>query len=372
MTDITPSAVWFEYNVYLAASDSPNGEDYPLPVSREPGALVISEDMDRDNFVEVILTLDWLDEALFDALDPRELTVGFAAAGPVRVGVKEYTPASGAPRAVLPEDIPLVGKPEGEFWPRTLTRDYLNRTVRLVCTSREAILDDALRIQTTSVDTAATTVAQLVTWTVDAVFGGLFITHAAITSATALPAGDRRRMQPGESHLGLIRSELDALNCRIYDNYGVQVFTEDRDASSGAAISLATAPGLQTDADPIVYEMTETRSRDGRWADGVLVKFDMTSFGGTVTWQASAGGGASTKGLELTRQRPAPVGNAATKVQARSLIRGKDLDVTARARLDVRTRRPIVVWTQDTYVEGSVRAVEWSFPEGIMRLRVQS
>lgn len=372
MTAETPAGVWFGYNIYLDAGSSPTGLDYPIPLSSEPGSIVVSEDMDRDSFVEVVLTLDWIDEDLFYALDPRTAEVGSSADGPVRMRIMEYVEnAPDSPRAYLP--IPVPGDDDSaRLWPRTLTRDYIARTVRLTCTGREAIMDDALRIATSDVDTGATTVEELVAWSVNAVFGTTTMSHAAITASTSIPSGERRLMQPGGSHLGLIRSELDALNCRLYDYYGTSLFTRDRDTVLGDAIHLATAPDLQWDVDPIVWELTETLSRDGRWADGVIMEYDMTAYGGVVTFQASSGGASSSKGIVLRRGRPAPDSNAADNVKSRSLIRGRDLDVTARARLDVRSRRPIVVWTRDTYIEGSIRAVEWSFPEGTMRLKVQS
>lgn len=377
MTEASPTALRFACEARIAAASSPTGEEYPLPIRNEPGSVVVSEDMDRDNFIEVVLTMDWLDEDVIAALDPREAAIGAGNIGPILFRVREYNVSGDEPRAYMPGDVTGIGtapfiQQYARLWPLNLEQDVINRTVRLTLTSGEAILDDALRIQTTNVNTGATNVAALVDWTLNAVFGATSVTHAAVATATLLPAGDRRIMQPGESHLGVVKSELDAINLRLYDLWGRGWIDQDRDTAAGAAITLATAPGLQFGADPIVYEMTITYSRTGRWADGVLVRFDMTDYGGTVTYQASAGGGASTKGIVISRGRPAPVGNAADKVLARSLTRGKDVDVLARARLDVRTRTTIVIYTMSNYYEGTLRSVEWSFPEGDMRLRVQS
>jgi hypothetical protein len=192
------------------------------------------------------------------------------------------------------------------------------------------------------------------------------VTTTPTDLVTSIPAGTRRDFNSGDSALDLIRSELDAVDERLYDRWGFSWFTEARDFSGNSLVSLATAPNLDPDADPVVIDMSEVRSRDGRWADGVGVRFEV---GGTAQW---AGTGTSTKGILIDRNRPEPGANAATPIRARSMKRGRDLEITATARLDVTSRRPIIVWTPDTFAEGTIRSVEFSFPEGTMTIRMQS
>jgi hypothetical protein len=358
----------FEVTAYIDAAYSPTGEDYPLQLLPGEGSLTLGEDMDRDNFAEATLACHWLDDEVLELIDPREIETGAGNTGPIRVRVVEYERdgTGWAVRATLP-DFPAAAR----LWPRTIVQDYVNRTTTITAASGELLLDDEIRISGTSTDTGATNVAELVVYAMDWVIGTYVLTQDPVCAATSLPAGPSRELNGGDSLLSLIKSELDGLNVRLYNPWGNTWIVQDRDYTEGAAVHLATAPDLQEDADPIVYELKETRTREGRWADGVLLKFDTTAYGGSVQYQA-AGAGTSTKGVVITRTRPAPQGNAAEKLQTRTIIKGRDLDVTARARLDVTTRRTAAIWTRDTVAEGSIRAVQWRFPEGVMSLRVQS
>lgn len=361
MTTETDAAVRFEWDFYLTSAASPTGAAYDLPVQ----SWVLSEDMDRDNFLELELTMDWLPENVWEALDPRDLVMPAGdAKGPIRFQVREYEDGTTAPRAVLP----ALGS-EGSVWPYDISRNDIDGTVKLRCVSGEVLMDEKIKLSSGGTDTAATTVELLTRYALNGVFNAWGLDYLVATSA--IPVGDRRVLNAGESFLDLIRSELDAINARLYDYYGLTFIVEDRDAAWGAAVHLATAPNLQTGADPIVWNLNETVTRGNSFADGVLIKFDNTPNGGGITWQA-AGTGFSDKGVFQTRDRAAPTGNVADKVRARSLIRGRDLDVIARARMDVRSRTPGVVWTMQRYIEGSIRAVEWRFPEGEMSLRMQS
>lgn len=364
---MTDSAIRFVVEAYIAAASSPNGINYPLPVRNEPGSVRVSEDMDRDNFGEVTLTLDWLDEATVAALDPRTINMNLPA--PVRFWVRQYDLNSPEPVSYLPA-LQTLTEP-GYLYPRSLDRDYVNRTVTLTLTTGELFLDEKIRLAAGSIDTGRTSVGLLVDYALSQVFASPSSSHASIVNSTAIPVGDRRLLFSTDSFMDLIRSELDAINCRLYDLWGFLFRAEDRDTVAGDPVSLATAGDLSGSADPIVYELQETRTRDGRWADGVAVRFDMTDAGGSITSQF-AGTGVSTKGIVIDRNRPAPSGNAATNIRTRSMVRGKDLNVTARARLDVRTRRNVTVYTKAGSATGMIRGVEYAFPEGEMRLRVQS
>src|SRR5690606_8618941 len=118
--------------------------------------------------------------------------------------------------------------------------------------------------------------------------------------------------------------ELDAINCRIFDIWGVIFQIAERD-TVGATLKLATyteAEGAPADADPIVTELQRTLTREGDYADGVLAKFDWTNAAGTrVVQYQLTGGGANDKGSVKTYTRPRPAANAAEKLLTRTLIR---------------------------------------------------
>jgi len=362
---LTDSAIRFVVEAYIAAASSPNGINYPLPIRNELGSVRVSEDMDRDNFGEVTLTLDWLDEATINALDPR--TINMNLPGPVRFWVRQYDLNSPEPVSYLPS-LQTLTEP-GYLYPRVIDRDYVSRTVTLTLTTGELFLDEKIRLAAGAIDTGRTSVGALVDYALSQVFASPVSSHASIVNSTAIPIGDRRNLYSRDSFMDLIRSELDSINCRLYDLWGFLFRAEDRDTVAGDPVALSTSGELS--GDPIVYTLHEVRTRDGRWADGVAVVFDMTDAGGTITAQF-AGTGTSTKGIVISRDRPAPSGNAAANIRARSMVRGKDLQVTARARLDVRTRRNVTVYTKAGSATGMIRGVEYTFPEGEMQLRVQS
>jgi hypothetical protein len=357
---VTPSTLRFNLIAYLDAATSPTLADYTLPVT----SATLSEDMDRDNFGEVTLTMGWLDEDVFDALDPRYVNVNLP--GQVRVQVQQIAFDQGSPSAYFPT-AGFPPPPAASLFPRGLTRDYVSRTVTLTATTGELFMDEKLRLASGALNTGMTTLKALIEYAVGVAFPSVSsVTTTPTDLVTSIPAGTRRDFNSGDSALDLIRSELDAVDERLYDRWGFSWFTEARDFSGNSLVSLATAPNLDPDADPVVIDMSEVRSRDGRWADGVGVRFEV---GGTAQW---AGTGTSTKGILIDRNRPEPGANAATPIRARSMKRGRDLEITATARLDVTSRRPIIVWTPDTFAEGTIRSVEFSFPEGTMTIRMQS
>lgn len=357
----TANTLRFEVVAYIDAATSPTLVDYPLPVI----SCNVSEDMDRDNFGEVSFELGWLDEATFDALDPRDVNTSLP--GQIRFQILQYNFNDGYGLHFPVNGASFPTYPAASLFPRSLERDYISRTVRLTATTGELFMDEKLRLASGALNTGMTTLKALIEYAVGVAFPAVSsVTTTPTDLVTSIPAGTRRDFNSGDSALDLIRSELDAVDERLYDGWGLGWFTEARDYSGSATISLATAPDLDPDADPIVTELTEVRSRDGRWADGVGVRFEV---GGTAQW---AGTGTSTKGILIDRNRPEPGANAATPIRARSMKRGRDLDIVARADITVTSRRPIIVWTPDTYIEGTIRSVEYSFPEGLMRVRLQS
>lgn len=357
----SPTTTRFDITCYIESTTSPTGLDYELPVL----SCTASEDMDRDNFGEVTLVMDWLDEATVTALDPRNVNMNLP--GQVRFWVKQYALDSDSPIAYFPyADVTPAADAPAYLRPRDLQRDYIARTVTLTLSTGELFLDEKLRLASGNQGTGATRVWDLLEYAVDVAFPASTVIPTVDSLNEPLPAGPRRDFNSGNSALDLIRPELDALDERLFDVWGRVWLAQKRDYASSDLVSLATAPDLQSDADPIVFEMQERRSRDGEWADGVGIRYTPS---GTAQW---SGTGSSTKGVVLERDRPEPVKNAAVYVRNRKMKRGRDLDITALARLDVRSRRKIIVWTPDTYAEGTIRSIEFAFPEGTMRLRLQS
>lgn len=368
MTSVSPTTTRFVLNeCYIIAAYLPSTANYTLPVLRTDGAIRISEDQDRDNFLEVTLELDWLPPHIYAALDPRAQNT--LAAAPIRMRMTELA-GDGTILRYWPGFYAATDEDLAWLWIRRIQRNWASRTMTLTLSSGEPFLDDRIRLAGTSVDTAATTVRNLVNYSLGDVFAASLGVYSPIVNTTAIPAGDRRLFQPGQSHLDLIKSELDAIDCRLYDMYGRIWNAELRTTVAAEQVRLSTSPDYGTNCDPIVWEVTDTLSRDGRWADGVLIEYDTRAFGGTVAWQRS-GSGSHTKGTVVHRTRPAPTANAADKLATRTALRGRDTDVTARARLDVRTRCKAAIFTFDATLQGDLRAVEYSFPEGTMRLRIE-
>jgi len=353
-------------HTYAADVDTPAGR-YPLDVSN----IVVTLSEDDTAYVSATVTCAWVSEEVWALMDPR-------AGHYLRWKVDQWADVNATQ---------LVGTLPGERWEdageyarMVITerdRDHLTRTVTLTCESRESLLADKIRNATTTVDTGATTVAALVNWSLADVFGGEVgpTAWAAIMASTAIPSGDRRVMKQGDTHFDLIRAELDAIAVRIYDLFGQVWGASLRNSVSGRPpLRLAThdwADGAPADADPIVFALTERTSRRD-WADGVLIKYDLTASGGSVSYQRS-GAGANTKGRVITRTRPAPADNAADALVTRTKQRGHTFTVTARARVtDVHTRAPIEILTRQGTLAGVIRTVRWDFAAAEMTITAQT
>lgn len=352
MTADSPEVVKYEWTADVALS----GE--PIPVTN----IIASQDRDRNVFCEAVLETYYLDDSLFAALDPR-------AGARVNWRVEQQN-ESGTQISEMPFSLTFPGQ-EASMYVREVSRDPLNNTGRIRLAGGESMLMDKIRNAGTTLPIPGppTTVAALVGWSIGDVIGSYTISNAAITISTALPAGNRRLMFPEETHMDLLKPELDAIDCRLFDFWGIQWFTRVRSAASGT-MELATYEGFGG-ADPIVFEYTERMSRDGDWADGVLVKYDTTSTGGAVTYQAS-GLGVNTKGVNISFDRVAPGSNSANVIVERTKTRGYDLEVTARIRFDLDAYYALEVYHPAGSIEARVRSIEWNIGEGVMRIRAQA
>lgn len=357
MTTVTPPEVWYEYEAYISGL---------LPVTYLPVRnMVVSMDRDRRNMCEARLDLDWVDDATFAALDPRTPDDDRTGAQ-VSWRIFQHSGDYDDPDTVswLPV---TTGAIRADMYVRTATRDYIDRTTTLILAGGESYLEDKKRNAAAPIDTGATAVSSLVLWSLVDVFAGAITSFAPILAATDLPAGDRRKMFPKESHFELLKPELDAIGCRLYDYWGRQWRATLRSTVSGT-LKLATYEGVP-DTDPIVYELIETLSRDGDWADGVLIEYNQPD--GDTAYQVS-GAGANTRSLVLSRDRPAPAANAAEEVAARAITRGYDLLIVARIRFDIDPFMNVEVHTPDGVLTARIRSIEWDVAASQMTIRAQA
>jgi hypothetical protein len=342
----------------------------PVPCTE----LVPSMDMDRVPFCSVRFTLENITDLMWAALDPRKNPI---------LGNIRFRVACRDTGGVALSWIPREGlETAPSFWAvmhiRTATRDRATGVVTVTATGGESVMDDRKRLSGAAIDTGATTVYGLVEWALLDCFSSIsIITDPG--SSVAIPAGPRRVMLPADTFNALIEPEMQAIGYRLYDYWGRTWALYEREhtpswigAPKSAVLSSYTPfEGAPPHADPIVTGMTETITRDGDYADGVLIKYDTTDSGGSIVWQRS-GDGVHTKGLVITYERPAPGGNAAEMIVARTKTRGGDYTITARARFDVLPGMVLYVYTRTGGVKASVRSVEWDVHEGTMTIRAQS
>lgn len=361
MTTPTPVETYFEYEAWLFTDDWEE-----LDVS----SITPSMDVDRLTVCEATMVLASVTDEQWAALDPRNQGLGFQR---VSFTVRQYDMTGTQIGQVPPVGLP--GENRADLWIRTVRRNIIGGEVTVTLAGGESILNERRRNSGGSIDTAATYVGGLVLYSLYDTFGGAVTSFDSIVNTTNIPAGDRRMFNPGETHLDLLRPELDAIGCRLVDFWGKRWIAGTRDSSGLIKLGTYTQDdGLPADVDGIVSEASEVVTRDGDWADGVLVKYDNTDNGGAVTWSIS-GGGTNTKGLFLTFERAAPGAGAApaNAIAARALTRGHDYDIEAACSLDVVAGTDLELWTRAGTTTGlTIRAVEWRPHEGTMTIRAQT
>jgi hypothetical protein len=362
VTTISPVEVTYEYTasiVYGGGSDA-------LDVD----SITFSADQDRVNWAVATVTLAACDAIQWAALDPR-IAPGGTAGQQVAFSVTQKTTAG-----------VTIASLAASLYVRSVSRDYMGGPVTIQLAGPESMMQDKLLLYpVTGFDTGAATVYDLVIYALLEVFGSYSLNSEAIVQDTTIDSFERRLHNCGESFIDVLKPELDAINCRLYSEWGTSWHVGARNAQTGRTVRLAayTQPeGAPEDADPIVYSVVENVSRDGDWADGVVTKYDTTSTlgaGGTVSFNRYPQPGQNTKGLMLTFDRANPGGEPAKGIQSRTVTRGYDLTITARARLDIDPGDAVEVVLRDRVLTGNIRAIEWSFPSGgelTMTIRAQS
>lgn len=74
----------------------------------------------------------------------------------------------------------------------------------------------------------------------------------------------------------------------------------------------------------------------------------------------------------ISLDRGEPSGNLAESIASRSIIRGRDLRVDARARLDVLPGMELQAHLRDGILSGIISAVEWNLSTATMTIHAQS
>lgn len=335
--------------------------------------MTASADMDRVPYTSATVRIAPVDADTWGALNPTK-TDGPASFEFVIAQHEQVSPDTFALLATIPARRPSFS-PVARMVIRRLSRNRLTGEITLTVAGRETLMDDKKRISTSATNTGATTVGELVYWSLYDVFGS--VSMDGIAPSNAIPAGDRRFMLPGESHSQLIEPELDAIDMRLWDYWGWAWSIDDRanpprDSALPAILEYATFPGV-SGADPIITNIEEAFDRDGDWSDAVMLKGSYTDGAGTRhEWtQIPSGGGVNTKGKVVTRERPLIPG-LADRYTFRSKFRGAVYEVTARVDLALSPGQRIRIHTPSEVIGGGlrkvvVRSVEWTLSTGQMK-----
>lgn len=360
------SSVTFEYEADVRDPDT--GAWLPLPVVN----IAPSADRDRSPFTMASLTLGVLTADMVELLDPRlnDPTAG----GQVRWRISQYK--DGMRVARLPADGRAV------MWARALTRSLDG--AELVIAGGESMIDDKICTDDTGAGVLRSrTIGALVDWVLSSVFGS---GHAAAVDDIAASALQQLcwpdEVLVGEQYTPVFERELSALGCRLYDAWGLRWVVAGRDnpptfegAPEVAKVSTFTKrdiPTLDADVDPIVTGYDDRISRDAGWADVVIARGEYTERGTTHTWQHTAAAPSNTRGIIVEVPEREPSDNVAEGMAHRALRLGRDITVTARARLDILPGMRLELHLRDEIITSDIKSIEWNLSQGEMTIQGQS
>lgn len=332
-------------------------------------------DVDRVPFGRATLTLEGAPQAVLDQSDPRRtagVNVGWSVMRrpglTADLSTADYLPGP-LPDGTMPQDaLMMLRRSE---W------DALTDTLTLECSTREAWLTDMIRIAGNTQDTAAINVSKLVEYAINAAYGGggAFLDWSNLTSF-ALPAGDRRLMQPGESCWDLIETELTNADSRLYGDLAAGAFITSSRANPPRPLlwpdALIATTSADATGDLLVTNVTKTLDRDA-WANAALVKYSYTTGSGTsvVSYQSSGFGAA--KAVSVEYDRAPSSGNLALGIATRAAKRGSAFSLTAGLNFNARPGRTVTLrrpGKADLNL-GMIRAVEWDLATAEMTIRTE-
>lgn len=362
----------------------------PLPVTN----IAPSAALDRVPYAAATITAGPVDPATWDLLDPR--TIDPREGGNVRWRLRQLDQAG----AVI-GNLPRIGGSTDQWatmYVRTATRDLDVTTLTLG--GGETMVDDRLVIEDsgrlTSAYEISTVLAQSSTLGdyVDALltltFGPTHVTPVddAAAAVLARPAGAGTRLSrpdwieipfpapAGASFMQLIETELSSLGMRLFDAWGLGWYVASRDKvapSQPAELRWASHDDeLPPGVEPIILSFNDTVSRDGDWADTVVVVGESPGFDSTRTWRHFAEGSARSRGRVIQTTAGEPSGNLADSVVSRTFRRGRDIVVTTQIRIEAAPGAPIELHLRSAVLTAEVVSIEWQTERGEMTVHARS
>lgn len=129
-------------------------------------------------------------------------------------------------------------------------------------------------------------------------------------------------------------------------------------------------PGLlQATAAENITRAEDTISREKEWFDAVVIEYKWVDTAGVPKQAWDAAGQPGTKALNLKYERPFPGAGAAAAILARSVGRGRVLDLETTARYLVNPSQAVAIELPSSPTQtGWLSSVSWRFPEGRMRI----
>lgn len=374
------TSVLYEY----AAEVRDGGTWVPLPVV----GIAPSASLDRVPYAGATVTAGPLTAHQWALLDPR--TVNPARGGNVRWQIRQVDP-SGATLGHLP--------PQGGWatmYARTVQRSL--NTTTITVSGAETMIDDRLVLEgagrltsTYEVSTAlaaATSLGEYVDAILRLTFGTGHAEPADDASATALNLGNRHRLDPyqaptipyadlpaqsGSTFMQLIETELSSVGCRLIDTWGHGWKVSDRNhAPDVPTLRWATHEDVPAGVAPIIVAFDETISRDGDWADTIVVIGEAGDIDETRSWRHTADTGTSSRGLIIEMKTPEPSGNLAASIASRAFRRGHDITIRARIVLDVTPGAPVEIHLLSGILTGEIVSVDWDTEAGEMTVHARS
>ena len=355
--------------------------------------IVPSADLDRVPFAAATITAGALSEEQWALLDPR--LVDPREGGQVRWRVRQLD----VNNAVIGY-LPRVGEPTNQWatmYVRTVTRDLGVTTIMLG--GGETMIDDRLVIEDAGRLTSkyeisnalaeATTVGGYIDALLTLTFGDTHATPAdeAAAEVLARSAGpDTRLSMPGlveialpapagASFMQLIETELSSLGMRLFDAWGLGWYVASRDKvapEEPTPMRWASHDGAPPGVEPIIVAFNDTVSRDGDWADTVVVVGESPTFDSTRTWRHFAEGSARSRGRVIQLTAGEPSGNLAASIVSRTFRRGRDIVILAQIRMAVSPGAPLELHLKSGVLSGEVVSIEWQTERGEMTVHARS
>lgn len=371
MTAQSPAVVNYEYEADVRTRSGWKR----LPVT----SIAPSLDRDRRSYASAALTLEPVDRGTWELLDARGLDPELG--GQVRWRIRQLD-SSGNLLGRLPR-FTDDGEEFAVMHVRTASRTL--RGVRVEVFGRELLVEDKIHLSPVDVLFLVPTTTHLVESLLSEVFGVPQEIVAGDDEAARVLAEmpiSGPEVNVSGSYLSTVETDLNSRNCRLLDLWGLAWFITSRespphftDAPSVVKLGTYTTEDLHTlpdDVDPIVIEVEDTVTRDGEWGDAVIVRGESFTDEYSIQWQQTAAQPKFTRAKVITIDRGEPWGNLAESISSRAMLRGRDLRVVARVRLDVLPGMTLETHLRDEVLSGVISAVSWDMELGTMSIHVQS